>query len=117
MFTLNLKAFMNSAVECVASINVTVLGWLHTSLQFLPVTLSVLMALYDTLHPSCTPTSDSEVGFIWRVWGVLSTSFLSHPAVRKSLDGNVRVPGLVDHKIPHSHTVDRWQAHWMFQTC
>jgi hypothetical protein len=106
---------MNSAVECVASINVTVLGWLHTSLQFLPVTLPVLMALYDTLHPSCTPTSDSEVGC--HLESVGSTQhFLFVPSSSQEkfcrhsslpLDGNVRVLGLVDHKTPHSHTVDR----------
>jgi len=63
MFSLNLQAFMNSAGEWVACISVTVLGWLHTSLQFLLVTLPVLVVLYDTLHPSYTPTSESPVGF------------------------------------------------------
>jgi hypothetical protein len=43
-----------------------VMGWLHTTLQLLPVTLSVVLSLYDTLHPSAPPppatTSESQKG-------------------------------------------------------
>ena len=59
---------------------------------------------------------------IRRMWGVLSTSFFSHPleefCQHSSLprEGNVRVPDLVDNKIPHFHSVDRWQAHWIPET-